>query len=207
MNSVSLERWRALLARTAPSVGADESYAALAEAYGAPDRHYHTLAHISSCLAALDAASTAPQDGDAVELALWLHDVVYDSRADDNEARSAAWAGALLGGSAPGPLVARVEEFILATRHAHSPEAGDVALVCDIDLTILAAPADRFDVYEREIRLEYDWVPDQEFRAGRRAVLERFLQRDRIYATAEMHERLEQAARRNLERSVLRLTD
>lgn len=202
VSAATAERWCSLLARVAPAVDAGASYRALAEAYGAPERYYHTLAHVGACLGELDGAAALAHDPDAVELALWLHDVVYDSRADDNEARSAAWAGALLGGAAPGPLVARVGELILATRHAHPPDGDDQALVCDIDLAVFGAPDDIFDAYEGAIRLEYAWVPDDEFRAGRRSVLEKFIARERIYATPSFHDRLEQPARRNLLRSL-----
>lgn len=53
----------------------------LQQAYTEPQRHYHTLSHISALLEQLDQATTAvlPEEGrHAVEAAIWFHDVVYD---------------------------------------------------------------------------------------------------------------------------------
>jgi predicted metal-dependent HD superfamily phosphohydrolase len=76
------------------------------------------------------------------------------------------------------------------------------ALVCDVDLSILGRPAEEFAEYERRIRVEYGSVPDQLYRQGRAAVLQRLLARDRLYRTAHFSDRYEAAARRNLMRSL-----
>jgi predicted metal-dependent HD superfamily phosphohydrolase len=51
----------------------------LANAYAEPQRHYHTLNHISHMLDTFDTYSGVFQDKRAVELAIWFHDCVYDS--------------------------------------------------------------------------------------------------------------------------------
>jgi predicted metal-dependent HD superfamily phosphohydrolase len=56
--------------------------------------------------------------------------------------------------------------------------------------------------YAAKIRQEYAWVPEPQYREGRRRVLERFLSRVRIY---QFLERLEGAARRNLAAEIVRL--
>ncbi len=196
------ERWRALLSRIAPSADADRTYAALAAAYASPGRHYHTLAHIGACLSLFDEAREPAHDPDEVELALWLHDVVYDSRASDNEERSAAWAGALLAEGGGARHATAVERLVLATRHRDEPDTGDAALVRDIDLAILAAPPAEFDGYERAIRAEYAWVPDADFRQGRAELLRGFLARERLYRTARFQARFDARARANLRRAL-----
>jgi len=197
------ERWRALLSRIAPSADAGHAYDALVAAYTSPERHYHTLAHVGACLSLFDGARELAGDADEVELALWLHDVVYTSRASDNEERSAAWAGALLrdgGGERHAPAV---ERLILATRHRDEPDTGDAALVRDIDLAILAAPPAEFDAYERAIRAEYAWVPDADFRRARAELLSGFLARKPLYLTRHFQARFDSRARANLRRSRL----
>jgi len=72
----------------------------------------------------------------------------------------------------------------------------------DIDLASLALPWDQFEENGRRIRREYAHVPEPEFRAARAAVLERFLRRPHIYATAFFRERLEERARANLMRRI-----
>lgn len=75
----------------------------------------------------------------------------------------------------------------------------------DIDLAILGAPQARFDEYEDQIRREYAWVPEADFRAGRARILESFLARPRIFQTRHFNARLEESARENMARSLARL--
>ena len=65
---------------------------ALLNAYGEPQRHYHTQQHLGECLALADTFKDEAERLDEIELALWFHDAVYDVRAHDNEARSAQWS-------------------------------------------------------------------------------------------------------------------
>ena len=74
----------------------------------------------------------------------------------------------------------------------------DAWLFLDLDLSVLAQRADRYDAYARAIRAEYDWVPDARYAQGRANVLERFAQRDAIYHTPALHMAWEQRARCNL---------
>lgn len=200
------ERWRDLWRRVGAATDPAPIFAALAERYGEPHRAYHTLAHVARCLWELDHARLLAERADEVELALWFHDAIYDPHASDNEARSAAWAARWLdAGGVAAESVARVAALIQATDHRASPPPGDASLVVDVDLTILGAPEEEFDAYERQIRREYAFLPEPAFRAGRRGVLERFLARPRLYATPLFHARYEQAARANLARSLARL--
>jgi len=72
-------------------IGAEAVYADMARHYAEPIRRYHTLRHIRRCLRDLDWARAAIPDPDAVELALWCHDVIYIPGARDNEQLSARW--------------------------------------------------------------------------------------------------------------------
>ncbi len=175
-------------------------------AYRAPDRAYHSLQHLGECFERLDEAgelaAAAGTSGGEVAVALWFHDAVYDTRRSDNEQASATWASEVLRGAGAAPdIVRRIERLILATRHDLPPETPAEALLVDIDLAILGAEPPRYDEYERQIRAEYGGVPAPDFRAGRDAVLERFLSRPFIYSTAPFRARFEAAARRNLERA------
>jgi predicted metal-dependent HD superfamily phosphohydrolase len=98
----------------------------------------------------------------------------------------------------------RVRRMILATAHAGNAETPDEALLLDIDLSILAADDTTFDEYDRAIRVEYEWVPEQAYRAARTNVLQGILQRDRIFQTVA-YRKQEAAARSNIERALERL--
>jgi predicted metal-dependent HD superfamily phosphohydrolase len=137
---------------------------------------------------------------DAVRLAAWFHDVIYDSRAKDNEERSADYAVSALQqlGAAPG-LIAEVSRLILLTK-SHVADAGDAdaVVLLDADLAILGAAEECYRRYAAAIRQEYAWVPAPDYRAGRCQVLERFLQRPQIFRTARLFAEREAQARRNL---------
>ena len=176
---------------------------ALLKRYAEPHRRYHTTRHLSECLGAFDAARALPDRPDAVELALWFHDAVYDPRRSDNEAQSADWArSALLEAGAEPDMAARVHALVMATQHSAAPATRDEQVLVDIDLGILGAGAERFARYEQEIREEYGFVPEWLFKRTRRAILQSFVDRPRIFSTDHFHTRLEQRARDNLARSI-----
>jgi predicted metal-dependent HD superfamily phosphohydrolase len=68
----------------------------------------------------------------------------------------------------------------------------------DADLGILGAIAPEYAKYMSAIRKEYSWVSNEEYCLGRIRILEKFLQRPRIYLTEEMFDKLESAARNNI---------
>ena len=75
----------------------------------------------------------------------------------------------------------------------------------DIDLAILGQSPDLFGAYDRGIREEYSWVPEDDYRKGRIAVLQSFLERKSIYSTDYFRSEYEEKARKNLCRAILRL--
>jgi predicted metal-dependent HD superfamily phosphohydrolase len=168
--------------------------------YEEPHRRYHDLSHLDACLRLFDEhRDLATRPGEVIATLLF-HDAIYDPTRTDNEARSAALARAALG-AAPPDALERIAQAIEATR-THEPRGDDEALVIDVDLSILGAEPATYDSFERAIRAEYAHVPDDAFRLGRRAVLERFAARQEIYRTAPMRERFETAARVNLVRAI-----
>jgi predicted metal-dependent HD superfamily phosphohydrolase len=202
---VSIEAWSALWlrlgARSDPRVPHEE----IARAYAEPHRHYHTVEHIAHALSLFDGARARVRDADAAELALWLHDLVYDPRARDNEARSAARAARMLGeGGVPSRVADRVTALIMATCHVSPPADPDARYVVDADLCILGGTPAEFDRYEGQVRREYAFRTEGEWRDGRTRILRAFLDRPRIFLTSEFG-RFETPARANLERSLRQL--
>jgi predicted metal-dependent HD superfamily phosphohydrolase len=197
-------RWHRLFTAGAADA-ADEVFADLVRCYGEPERHYHTLDHIAAVLEIIPQIEPSPPP--ALLLAAWLHDVVYDSRAGDNEERSAEYARVLpdaLG--VPGAVREETARLILLTKnHTVGVDDRAGAVLLDADLAILGAEPQEYDAYAAAIRREYAWVSDDDFRTGRRRVLERFLARPRIYLTPPMEARAEARARANLAREIATL--
>ncbi len=175
--------------------------------YSEPSRSYHNAQHICDCLEQLDLASHLSSHAEEVELALWFHDAIYDSRAKDNEERSGNWArAALQQQGVSDEIVQRIVEMILATRHTNEPTTHDGKLIVDIDLSILGRAPDVFARYDSQIREEYSWVPAEQYQAGRSAILESFLNRTAIYSTDFFRERYEAQARHNLQEALAELS-
>jgi predicted metal-dependent HD superfamily phosphohydrolase len=98
-----------------------------------------------------------------------------------------------------------VGALVLLTKHVQPPVSRDAELLLDVDLSILGREPAVFADYDRRIRGEYAWVPEEQYRARRAAILEGFLHRPSIYRTAFFRDRLEAQARDNLERAIARL--
>jgi predicted metal-dependent HD superfamily phosphohydrolase len=174
--------------------------------YGEPHRHYHNLSHLTQVLTMIDAWVHQAPAADLVRLAAWFHDAVYDPRAADNEERSADLAGTWLAPSGlDTPRVESVQQLIQCTKTHQAGDDANAQVLLDADLSILGAAADDYDRYAAAIRQEYAWVPEPDYRTGRRQVLERFLNRPHIYFTQEARSTLEAMARANLRREVDRL--
>ncbi len=181
------------------------TFDALVERYSEPHRAYHTLQHIAECFGQF-AHVTDARSPPAVGIALWFHDAIYDPKASDNEAKSAAWARQVLeGAGASKVLTDDVERLIMATRHDAVPTDRDAQILVDIDLSILGAPDERYAEYETQIRFEYNWVAADAFRSGRTRVLKSFLDRPFIYSTDGFRTRLESRARSNIEKAIIAL--
>lgn len=193
------EAWRAL-GIEAPDLAL---CAELQRRYGEPQRHYHTMQHLGECLAWFEREKALAEHPGEVAIALWFHDAIYDVHAHDNEARSADWAReALRAAGANEEAAERIHALVMATRHDAVPEGRDAELLIDIDLSILGAEPARFAEYERQVHAEYAFVPDEVRLPRRREILQRFLDRDAIYATPRMHALLEARARTNLQHSI-----
>ena len=165
-----------------------------------PHRRYHDVRHLAQSLAAAEllAGGEPPRP---VLLALWFHDAVYDLKPGQDEERSALLASKLLAKTAiPAGEADEVARLVrLTARHVldADDDAGG-AMVLDADLSILGQIPGRYDVYVRDVRLEYGELPDSDFRRGRIAVIDSLLALDPLFSTERARTAWEATARRNL---------
>ena len=195
-----------------PDINPNVIFDELVARYSEPHRAYHTLRHIEHGLAELESARSCPfqpvPDLEAIELALWYHDAVYDPGANNNESQSRLL---LLEHFVPNidhynPIFEDIAALIFVTNHAVSPfdDEGQIRvhqtaqIIIDIDLAIFGQPEDVFKEYERGIRQEYGHLSDRDFYAGRVALLYSFLHRPTFYLTDFFQQKYEEQARRNL---------
>ncbi|MBA4187114.1 MAG: hypothetical protein C0467_03765 [Planctomycetaceae bacterium] len=190
-------------------VDAYPPFDALVAAYTGPDRHYHNLEHLSEVFRVASRLAVHTDDHGALQLAIWFHDVVYDPLAKDNEVRSADVANELLEPlHVPTATIEKVQRLVRATAHLLAtapPTERDAAVLLDADLAILGASEERYRRYAADVRREYAFVPDPEYRTGRAAVLQRFLDRPRIFLHQVLVEEGEERARKNMLDELTRL--
>jgi predicted metal-dependent HD superfamily phosphohydrolase len=193
---VAFDAWARLVGDSPTS---RTEWAAVIAAWSEPHRRYHDLSHLAAVLGLVDVLAPAAGDPDAVRLAAWYHDVVYDPRSPENEARSAGRARAGLRGLVDDERLAEVERLVLLTvDHDPGPDDADGAVLCDADLAVLAAPPDAYAGYASAVRAEYGHLSDADFTAGRIAVLERLLALPALYRLPENAQRWTATARANL---------
>jgi predicted metal-dependent HD superfamily phosphohydrolase len=190
-----------------PLEGGAEVRDRLLAAYSDPQRGYHDLRHLSEVCARLDELSGGGVsfDREAVLLAAWFHDGVYDGQPEAEE-RSARWAEQSLSGLVSPATLAEVARLVRLTE-THRPADDDAngCALSDADLAILAAPAGRYEEYAADVRREYARVPDVAFRAGRAAILRDLLGKPHLFHTAYAREHWEAPARANVERELTAL--
>lgn len=202
--AVDLADWTALAGNAQESV---DCWAKLVGRWIEPHRRYHGIGHLSAVLLFVDDYADHADDADAVRLAAWYHDAIYDPQVGDNEERSAVLAETEL--AELGVRASRVTEVARLVRltAGHDPIDGDRngELLSDADLLVLASPSEAYVAYLNAIRAEYAHVSDADFRAGRAAVLANLLTLPRIYRLESLAP-MDAVARRNMtaELSLLR---
>jgi predicted metal-dependent HD superfamily phosphohydrolase len=206
MSVLDRARWNGLCDQIGTQKETAAWYDQLAGLYSEPHRHYHNAQHIADCLNEFDSARTIAREPLAIELALWFHDAVYDPRAPDNEERSAELAARfIVKTNAAKAIQPSVVQLVLATKTHDGSLHADAPLMVDIDLSIFGKSPERFWEYEKQIRKEYEWVPENIFKSKRAEILKRFLAREKIFNTELFFSKYEQPARANLAESIRRL--
>lgn len=165
------------------------------------DRGYHDLRHLAEVLARIDELGRG--DDAEVVLAAWFHDAVYAGTPEDEELAARLAESELAGTGVDVDEVARLVR--LTALHDPGPEDHRGQVLSDADLAILAAEPVRYAEYAAGVRRDYAAVPEDAFRAGRRAVLEELLSRDALFRTAHARREWEPRARANLTAEIERL--
>jgi predicted metal-dependent HD superfamily phosphohydrolase len=199
------EAWTQLVG-TVPGATAAGTY--LLEAYSEPHRRYHDVRHLAEALDHVDELAPYADDPDAVRLAAWLHDAVYQPTRSDNEEQSAVLAEQLLPVlEVPAERVAEVARLVrLTARHEVGEDDRNGAVLCDADLAVLGADPGRYAGYAAGVRVEYAHVGEQGFATGRAEVLRGLLAHDPLFRTPTAQQRWSERARANLEAELRWLT-
>ncbi|ATZ67187.1 metal-dependent hydrolase [Acinetobacter haemolyticus] len=170
----------------------------LIAAYSEKQRAYHTVQHLYECLVLFESIRPDLNDANAVELALWFHDAVYDPQAKDNELKSAELFEKYMAQDLSVEIIEKIKRWIIATQKHELTNELDLQFLLDIDLAILATSPARFAEYEQQIQQEYAWVDSDVYSIKRKEVLAHFYQTESLYQTEHFQQSFEQKAKGNL---------
>jgi predicted metal-dependent HD superfamily phosphohydrolase len=180
----------------------NSSYHELISFYNESHRQYHNLNHINNCLEVFDQVKKLCEDPNAVEIAIWCHDIIYDPTRQDNEEKSAQWIFNILNtAKTPVQNASHIARLIKATC-SHMAYDTDSQVLNDIDFSILGAPIDEYHSYSQAIRKEHSHVPDSIYIPARQGLLHKILYRTSIFNTAHFVNLYERSTRRNLENEI-----
>ncbi len=199
------ERFISLWNRCIPNAGtssAQDVFSVLEGNYSRPERFYHTLGHIKACLKHLDAIRDQARDPDALEMAVWFHDAVYETGARDNELQSAKLFVELANKEAPARFVDKVRSLIMVTVHPSHPTDIDEKFMVDIDLSSFGLPWPQFLALGKLARKECAHMSDEEFDASELEFFEILASRPNFYYSEFFRTRYEAQARDNLARKI-----
>jgi len=176
----------------------------LVQAYESEKRYYHNLAHIKHLFDLLAPLAAHMHDKQAIYLAIFYHDIVYNSLRQDNEWQSALLAQKQLAQmQVPTTVIQRVTTLIVATKTHIAPKNDqDCAYFLDADLAILGASSHIYTQYSQQIREEYAWIPTFVYRRGRKRVLTQLLQKKPLYYTSHFRQQFEMQALKNLHAAI-----
>jgi predicted metal-dependent HD superfamily phosphohydrolase len=175
--------------------------------YDEPARAYHNRQHILTLLHLLNRLEPTIQleDKQALLAAIFFHDAIYQipqsgaqPRPQDNESRSVV----MMLDHAHNPQhesLQKAARMILMTIDHHCPvQRGDMAVMHDLDLSILATSTSRFARFEQQIRQEYAVYPLSLYCMGRASSLRGLLDDRQIFSLPPLAQKWDDKARHNI---------
>jgi len=199
------KKWRALCRSL--HVGDKDAatwFGVIRDEYEGPARFYHTLEHVDALLRL--AEREAIHDAEAVALAIFFHDVVYDAKnggGGANERESAAVFREFAEKHVTEVALSRarrdaVSDWIVATAtHRGDAVDADGKIFLDLDMSILAADRATYLRYAANVRREYGHVNGVAWRVGRARFLQSTLAAGAPVFASPRWAPKEAAARRN----------
>lgn len=199
-----LSRFQSLWQRCLLDGAADDSAAIhqrLVAAYSEPQRRYHTLAHIAHCLTQFDQCESLASNADALEIAVWFHDVIFEPGRHDNEALSVELYQALSESTHSTEIRQLIHRLIMATLHdGSSLDDSDASYMVDIDLSSFGLDWDDFLLDSQHLREENPHLGDTDYYQNQIKFHSSLLARPRFFLSDYFFQRYEQKARDNVSR-------
>lgn len=166
--------------------------------YSQPHRTYHNQKHLQELFTYFDTYKQHLEAPTLVAFSIFYHDIIYSIWKKDNEEKSALLAiDRLASLRLHSHELDSIQEQIMATK-SHTTIHADTAWMIDFDLGILGQSPEVYLKYTKSIREEYKSVPALLYTKGRKKVLQHFINKPFIYATATFQKLYEEQAKLNL---------
>ncbi len=197
------KKWLTKLNPKHDSMLVDGIFSNIVQQYTQAHRFYHNLAHVESCLKELNNLNILKGERGCLTLAILYHDIIYVPGSKFNEVMSADIAKfdcSRLGLSED--LIVTIYTLILASRHDRKNKYKNSQIMCDIDLSILAAEDEEYKRYE--IGISKEFIPvyyHSRYLEGRISFLQNILNQDKIFQHSLFANR-EQKARENVAKAI-----
>jgi len=143
-----------------------------------------------------------PKEKIKIELAIWFHDILYDSQRRDNELKSAEefMKFAKKAKINNQGIVDEIADLILITKHTFLPRSELEKNICDCDLFELAA--DNSKKNGENVRKKYAFLSDEEWIEGRSNFLKEMLRKPHIFHTDAHRGVSDEVARINIQKEL-----
>jgi predicted metal-dependent HD superfamily phosphohydrolase len=162
-------------------------------------RYYHNTSHIQHCLAQLDLINDiTDQDRDAIELAIWFHDIIYGNDNCNYEQLSAEYFSGTAKNILPAQTISRVSQFIIATSHTNIPEDIAEKYMLDIDLSSFGSSWELYLIDSDNLRKEDIESTDSDYYTNKKIFLLYLITRERIFFSNFFYQLYEKNARNNI---------
>lgn len=160
----------------------------------APSRHYHTLRHLEQIYKEFEGLMLTA----LLEFSIFYHDIIYDTKRNDNEEQSALLAQRRLKSlNVPKELNEKIFQLIIETK-SHKASCRENELFLDADLSILGSSPKEYQQYSQKVRKEYAIYDEVTYAKGRAKALKIFLEKEKIYESQYFYDKYEKQARDNI---------
>ena len=204
-------QWNGSLLSTADKQSGIEAFGFLIQAYMQPHRFYHTLGHIKALLK--QAEELPLNDKAAVRMAIFYHDIIYDTDPDvlssiqsgrtlSNEERSARLA--IRDMTDMGFDAATIKKTARMIRLTETHECDheddiDTKFFLDMDMSIIGAPAEQYAKYVSQIECEYARVPKEAYMKARTNFINSALKSAKLFCTERYNRQYADQSYKNLQ--------
>lgn len=171
----------------------------LSTLYNENHRAYHTMEHLAimfNLASAHGLKLSVPQ-----QIAIFYHDAIYDPTRKDNEEQSNNLFLRHHTGTLLPQYVERVSSIILDTK-THIASSYESCDVLDLDLAGFGFDFESYNYATQQVRLEYQHLSDEVWKANRILFLTSLLDRPHIFNTHWARDFYEIKARKNIEKDL-----